>query len=141
MSRREHFDAGHGNPDHMLSKREQAEITGRALGGHIWDAMEEMMGGPGSFRQSVVTDAWSDAHAGWQGHDVRANPDDDDYPVFHHDMGNGYEARYPLGGPYIDIHPQGSDQALDALHVSSEDRNPEGVLRRIQDFDPEDYGL
>jgi hypothetical protein len=127
------------HPDQFgLSSREQAEISGKAMGGHIWDGMEQMMGGPGSFRQSYVTDAWADAHANWQGHNIVAS--NDDYPEVRHDMGNGFEARYAIGGPYVNIHPTGSDQAIDALHVGDEeDRTPGKVMNRIRDFDPNDY--
>lgn len=121
-----------------ISKREQAEITGRALGGHIWDSMENLFGGPGAVRQGVVTSAWSDAHKDWQGQDVRANENDDDYPVFHHREGN-WEGRYPLGGPYVDIHRHGSESgAVEALHLQDEERNPDGVKNRIRSWVAED---
>jgi hypothetical protein len=136
-------DTGHdprrkvGREDFGLSEREQSEITGKAMGGHIFDAVEDMMGGAGSVRQSYLTEAWSNAHQHFQGHDVR--PSDDEFPTMHHDLGNGFEARYPVGGPYIDIHPSGSDGAIEALHVAPEDRmNPEAIKQRAKDFDHTD---
>lgn len=118
-----------------LTSDDEAGIAGRALGGHIWDSMEQMIGGPGSFRASVVTDAWSDTHKAWQGQDVRADADDDDYPVFHHKVGE-FTAKYPIGGPYVTMHRGG--QAVEALHMQEEDRHPEGVKRRAEDWHRED---
>lgn len=120
-----------------ISDREASEMIGRAMGGAIFDAVENVMGGPGSVRQSYVTDAWANAHANWQGHNIVAS--DDDYPEVRHDIGNGFEARYVIGGPYVNIH-QG-DSTVEALHLHEEDRTPEGFKSRIADFDPRDYGL
>lgn len=119
-----------------ISQREQSEMVGNALGGHIWDAVENMAGGPGSMRASVVTDAWSKAHAHFQGEDVRADADDDDYPVMHHRVGQ-WSGRYPVGGPYVTMHRDG--QPLEALHMQPEDRhNPSAIKSRVKSWVDED---
>lgn len=152
MSRRDHFDAGHGNPEHsldnILSQREQSKIAGEALGGHIWDSMENALGGSGAFRQGVVTDAWGDAFniknaPGGKDLDIRADPDDDDYPVVHisgSGKSDGLSFRYPVGGPYMDVHHQG--EAVDTIHMGDDKKerhNPEYIKRRAAEYEPWDY--
>lgn len=107
-------------------------MAGRALGGHIWDSMEEALGGPGSFRQSVVTDAWADTHKGWQGHDVRADAEDDDYPVAHIKGTGQWSGKYPIGGPYLTVHRGG--EPVEALHMDKEDRHPDAVNQRLHNW-------
>ena len=98
MSRRDHFDAGHGNPEHsldsILSKREQDKIAGEALGGHLWDAMEEMMGGPGSYKASINLAATGHAHEKFHGEDIKF--DEEDYPVLHHQVTPSVHIEYPI---------------------------------------------
>lgn len=120
-----------------LSRNERAEINGRAIGGHIFDAMEEAMGGPGSFRASYVADAWANAHKHWQGHDVRADPDDDDYPVVYIPGKGGWHGRYPIGGQYVDMYHEGSGP-YDVVNINKEDRtNPKYITERIHEFSDE----
>jgi hypothetical protein len=121
-----------------ISKQELSEMKGRAIGGHIWDSMEEAMGGPGSFRQSFVTEAWSNAHANFQGEDVRSDSDDDDYPVFHHQSDTGLRFKYPIGGPYMDVYDGDSDTPFDTLHMGDdkEERlNPNYIKQRATAFE------
>jgi len=98
MSRRDHFDAGHGNPDHSLegimSKQEQDKIAGEALGGHLWDAMENMMGGPGSYKASIGLAATGHAHDKFQGENIKF--DEEDYPVLHHQVTPSVHIEYPI---------------------------------------------
>lgn len=123
----------------VLSEREQAEISGRALGGHIFSGLEDILGGEGAIRQSFLTEAWADAHRHYQGEDVRPNPDDDDYPTLHVPLERGLHARYPVGGPYVTIYH--GDEPVEALHVNEEDRlKPRAVKDRARGFDPTDYG-
>lgn len=120
-----------------LSANERAEIHGKALGGHLFDSMEESMGGPGSFRASHVMNAWADAHKHWAGHDVKPDPDDDDYPVVHIPGKGGWHGRYPVGGPYVDMYHEGSGP-YDVIHVDKSDRtNPKYITERIHDFSDE----
>jgi hypothetical protein len=114
-----------------LTPQEQSEITGKAVGGHIFDQIEGLFGGEGSFRQAHVTEAWADAHANFQGHNVVA--DEEDFPIFKHKHESGWDAHYPIGGPYITMY-QG-DQPVEALHVDKEDRkNPNEIIRRVQSW-------
>jgi hypothetical protein len=98
MSRRDHFDAGHGNPEHSLegimSKQEQDKIAGEALGGHLWDSMEEMMGGPGSYKASIGLAATGHAHDKFQGENIKF--DEEDYPVLHHQVTPSVHVEYPI---------------------------------------------
>ena len=120
-----------------LSANDRAEIHGRAIGGHIFDSLENTMGGPGSFRASYVADAWANAHKHWQGHDVRADEDDDDYPVVHLPGERGWHGRYPVGGQYVDMYHGGSGPH-DVIHVDKEDRtNPAYIKSRISEFSKE----
>jgi hypothetical protein len=126
---RDHFD--NGSSELGLSAREQAEITGKALGGHMWEGFTRLFGGEEGLRQDYVNDAWSDAHAHYQGHDIR--PSEDDYPEMHHDLGDGVTARYPIGGSNITFYQDG--EPLEAAHVESEDRlNPDAVKQRAESF-------
>lgn len=150
--RRGSFDEGHGNErftlDNIMSEREQARIAGEAIAGHIWDSMEAAMGGTGSFRQGVVTDAWADAmelrnSPGGKNLDIRADPDDDDYPVVHI-QGSGPRAhltfRHPIGGLYMDVYHQG--EAVDTIHMGddkAERRNPRFIRQRAEEYEPWDY--
>ncbi len=128
------------NPDQFgLSPQEQSEIRGRALGGHLFDQMENIMGGAGSLRQSHVTEAWADAHEHFQGHNVVADETNDDYPVLKHKHASGWEAHYPIGGPYITMYRD--DSPVEALHISKEDRlNPNEILGRVQSWVDESSG-
>lgn len=152
MSRRDHFDAGHGNPehslDHILSQREQAEISGRALGGHLWDALENALGGPGAFRQGVVTDAWGDAFSlknspGGEDLDIRPDADNDDYPVVHlsgSGKSEGLTFQHPIGGPYMDVYHRG--EPVDTIHMGDDKKdrhNPAFIKQQAAEYEPWDY--
>lgn len=112
-----------------LSSDDESRIAGAAMGGHIWDQMESVMGGPGALRQAYVTEAWADAHKGWQGHQF---DEDQEYPTVKLPGSGGWEGRYTVGGPYLEVHRGG--QPVEALHMDSEDRHPEGVKRRLNDW-------
>lgn len=112
-----------------LSSHEESEISGKALGGHIWDQMEQVMGGPGAMRQAYVTEAWGDAHKDWQGHEFDDNAE---YPVAKIPGSDGWEGKYTVGGPYLEVHKGG--QAVEALHMDKEDRHPAAVRDRLHSW-------
>lgn len=112
-----------------LSQDDESRIAGAALGGHIWDQMESVMGGPGALRQAYVTEAWADAHKDWQGHQF---DEEQEYPTVKVPGTGGWEGRYTVGGPYLEVHRGG--QPVEALHMDSEDRHPEGVKRRLSEW-------
>jgi hypothetical protein len=130
----------------MLSQNEQAEVTGKAIAGHIWDSMEEILGGPGSIRAGIVADAWADAHAHFQGEDVRANPENDDSPFVVIPIGDNAHGRTSIGSPNMDVfHNHDPEYAIDTMYIDKEDRlNPAAIKRRaagwLKDVGP-DYGL
>jgi hypothetical protein len=159
MSRREHFDAGHNNPDHSLdgimSKREQDRIAGEALGGHIWDAMEEMMGGPGSYRASINLQATSHAHEKFPAGNIEF--DEEDYPVFRHQVTPDIHIEYPVpheASTHSEADPdknyfyatayktnaRGQKAPLDALYIPGPVRhNPDYIKQSAQEWVDETY--
>jgi len=126
----------------MLSQNEQAEVTGKAIAGHIWDSMGDLIGD----RQDVVNNAWSTAHESFQGEDVRADPETDDYPFVVIPMGSNAHGRHRVGSPNMDVfHNDDPEHAIETMHIDKEDRrNPKAIKRRaagwLRDFGP-DYGL
>lgn len=124
-----------------LSQREQAEISGKALGGHIFSQIENALTGEeGGFRQAFVNDAWEDAANHWSGHDIREDSDDDGYPYVHFQNPAipAIHGRYPINGQYLDIHYHGNP--VETLHIDKEDRkNPAEVSRRFNEWISEDF--
>jgi hypothetical protein len=158
MARRDHFDAGHGNPEHSLegimSKREQDRIAGEALGGHLWDSMEEMMGGPGSYKASLNLAATGHAHENFRGEDIRF--DEEDYPYLHHQVTPSVHVEYPIPheasksateedkdyfyATAYKTNARGQKAALDALYIPGEARhNPRYIKESAQEWVDETY--
>lgn len=152
MSRRGAFDEGHGNErftiDNIMSEQEQSRTRGEIVAERLWGSVEDLMGGPGSFRQSVVTDAWADAmniknSPGGKDLDIQADPDDDDYPVVHI-QGSGPREhltfRHPVGGPYMDVYYQG--EPVDTIHMGDDKaarHNPRFIRQQAEEYEPFDY--
>lgn len=156
MARRDHFDAGHGNPEHSLenimSKREQSEIAGRAIGEHLWNTVEDMMGGPGSFKASINLGASAMAHKHFQGENVKF--DEEDYPYVHHQLTPDVHVKYPIPhyeheGPedksyfYADVikrNKRGENVAMDVLYIPGEARhNPKYLKAASEEWYKEAY--
>jgi hypothetical protein len=132
-----------------MSEQEQRQIEGRALGKHIFEGVEEaMFGYAGGMKDRVVNQGWESVESNWYaehraGH-VTADPDDDDYPVYRHDLGDGYHATYPIDGVYATIHyGSGSRGGLDVVNFSADDdadeeasmirrRDPDHVRSKIE---------
>ena len=159
MSRRDHVDAGHGNPDHSLegimSKQEQNEMAGRALGGALWDAMENAMGGPGSYRASINLGATKFAHENFPAGTIEF--DEDDYPNFRHQVTPDIHIEYPIpheGTTHSEADPdnnyfyatayktdaRGRKAPLDALYIPGPVRhNPDYIKESAQEWVDETY--
>ena len=112
-----------------MSKDEESKIAGRALGANIFDSMEEAaFGYKGGYRDNVVTDAWQDVNTHWSDDHAAGNirprenaeqhEDADEYPIYHHDLGDGYSAQYPIGSMYATIYKD--DAPLDAVNMSTQ---------------------
>lgn len=125
---------------------ERAKVRGEQLGQQIFGAVEDLLGGAGSFRQSHVTEAWSDAHSVWgDTHKVHADPADDDYPFVKitDPRVAGVHGRYPVNGVYMDLYSGDDESPFDTLHIDKEDRqNPKAVQERFSNWaeeNPEPY--
>ena len=117
-----------------MSEREQAEISGKALAGHIFDTVEGAAMGEGrSFRDAFTAEAWNDTATHFPGADVRET--EDGYPEVHMTHPGGTKSSYKPGGPYLNIHgPDGNH--VDALHINEEDRfNPTAIQNRGDDHE------
>ena len=159
MGRRDHFDAGHNNPDHsmegILSQREQSRIMGEAYGAHLWDSMEEMMGGPGSYKASLRLGAVGHAHDKFQGEDIRF--DEEDYPYMHHQVTPDIHVEYPIPHESSKHTPEDTDKEyfyatayktnargqkapLDALYIPGLVRhNPDYIKASAKEWVDETY--
>ena len=138
-----------------MSKQEQDRISGEALGGHLWDAMEEMMGGPGSYKASINLAATGHAHDKFQGENIKF--DEEDYPVLHHQVTPSVHIEYPIphepsthseDNPDKDYfyatayktNASGQKAALDALYIPGEARhNPRYIKESAQEWVDETY--
>jgi hypothetical protein len=110
MSRSHEFGEGVG-----LSRREQDEIQGRAIGSHIWDSMERAFG---DYATAVRSDAYDRMReSGYGTDDIKM--DSDEGPYVEHRSGP-YRARWH-GGTYADIHHSSEPgHAIDTMHVGHE---------------------
>jgi hypothetical protein len=138
-----------------MSKREQDRIAGEAIGGHIWDSMEEMMGGPGSYRASLRLAATGHAHSKFPGEDIRF--DAEDYPYFHHQVTPSVHVEYPIPHESSKHTPADTDKEyfyatayktnargqkapLDALYIPGLVRhNPDYIKASAQEWVDETY--
>ena len=138
-----------------MSKQEQDKIAGEALGGHLWDAMENMMGGPGSYKASINLAATGHAHDKFQGENIKF--DEEDYPVLHHQVTPSVHIEYPIphepsthseDNPDKDYfyatayktNARGQKAALDALYIPGEARhNPRYIKESAQEWVDETY--
>jgi len=135
-NRREHFDAGHGNPRltvrNIVPQREESKIRGEMIGESLWNAMESMMGGPGSYKSSLRLAATAHAHDKFPGEDIRF--DEEDYPYLHVQVTPDIHAEYSIPHEsskptdedtdkeyfYADMYKtnrRGQKAALDALYI------------------------
>ena len=85
--------------DFGISKREQSEMVGRAMGEHIWDKMEDIFA-PGGFKLQQQQHTISEFEKRFPNHPIKIEEDDD--PYVSHKVGD-WDGRY-YNGPYIDLH-------------------------------------
>lgn len=135
-----------------MSQREQNEIAGRALGEHMWNAMEEMMGGPGSYRASVNLAATEHAHKHFPAGKIEF--DEEDYPVFRHQVTPDIHIEYPVphepakgadDNEYFyatayKTNARGKKAPLDALYIPGPARhNPDYIAESAKEWVDETY--
>lgn len=158
MSRRDHFDAGHGNErftlDNIMSEREQSRIKGQMLGESLWNAMEEAMGGPGSFKAAANLASTNMAHQHFSGENLHFS--EDDGPRFRHNVNNDIFVNYRIPGEpaegageheyfYADMYkrdPRGGNRGapLDVLNIPGPMRhNPEYIKAAAKEWHDETY--
>jgi len=112
--------------DFGLSKREQAEISGKALAEHIWEQMENILA-PEGFALQRKQHTITELEQRFPDHKIMVDEDDDE-PYVSHKIGP-WEARY-YNGPYIDIHHQ-RHGCLDCIHVGYDGPDNEGKLHKL----------
>jgi len=83
--------------DFGISKREQNEIAGRAMGEHIWDKLEDIFGPIGL--QNKLHSV-GELEKRFPNHPIQIEDEDD--PYVSHKVGD-WEGRY-FNGPYIELH-------------------------------------
>lgn len=96
-----------------ISEREESEMAGRALGGHIWDGFAEIFGGEDAMRrdfQSSLYDKLSEG--GWDPEAIHINTEDESNPGSPYgrvDHPSGYHARTYGGQAYNVYGPDGNE--------------------------------
>jgi|TARA_Y100000296_G_scaffold28472_2_gene33138 hypothetical protein len=132
-----------------LSSEDESKMAGDALGAHLWEGMEQaMFGYVGGYRDHKVRAAWETVGDHWfdehQAGNVRPrrsieeDPDDpDEYPTFHHDLGGGYRAEFPIDGVYATIfhgdNPLEVVNFTDAAYIQGPDNQEEDKRRAMED--------
>lgn len=122
MSRNESFGEGFG-----VSRQEESEMAGRALGAHLWDQIMTPFGGEGGYRTAVHSEAYDRMRqSGYDVEKIQINNDGDGESFVEHQSGP-YRARW-FGGTYADIH-HASDPgtAIDTLNVGHEAHPDKGT--------------
>lgn len=92
MGRNENFGESFG-----LSRQEQNEITGHAMGAHLWQGVNNILGDYGTHVRSA---AYDELRGRFPNHEVHL--DEDSSPYVEHKQGP-WSARYH-GGTYVHIH-------------------------------------
>jgi len=111
--------------DFGISKREQSEMVGRAMGEHIWDQMEDILA-PGGFRLQQQQHTISEFEKRFPNHPIKIEEDDD--PYVSHKVGD-WEGRY-YNGPYIDMHHK-KYGVQDCIHVGYDGDESKGNLHKL----------
>lgn len=113
--RNQHFTEAIG-----LSRHEQAEIQGRAMGAHLWDGLMSHWGGESGFKNAIHSESYDRIRqSGYGPEHIKMDPEDDGAPYVEHKSGP-YRARW-YGGTYADIHHVSSPgEAIDTLNVGHE---------------------
>ena len=122
MSRNQNFGEGGG-----LSRQEQSEIQGRALGAHIWDKVMEPFGGESGFKNAIHSETYDRIRqSGYGAEHIKMDRADDHAPYVEHSSGP-YRARW-YGGTYADIHHVSDPgTAIDTLNVGHEAHPDKGT--------------
>ena len=115
MSRNQNFGEAIG-----LSRHEQSEIQGRALGAHMWGKLMEPFGGESGFKNAIHSETYDRIRqSGYGAEHIKMDAGDDHAPYVEHRSGP-YRARW-YGGTYADIHHVSDPEtAIDTLNVGHE---------------------
>ena len=109
--------------DFGISKREQSEMAGRAIGEHIWDKMEDIFG-PMKLQHQLHT--VGELAKRFPDHIIQV--DESDEPYVSHKVGD-WEGRY-FDGPYIEMHHV-KHGPMEVIDVGREGDPSEGKDRKI----------
>lgn len=122
-----------------ISRDEQAQIHGKALGGHLWDGMMKTWGGESGFRNAIRSESYDRIReSGYGAEHIKFDPEDHDAPYVEHKSGP-YRARW-FGGTYADIHHRTQpDEAIDTLNVGHEAHPDKGsdIQSSLEDWHKE----
>jgi hypothetical protein len=132
-----------------LSSEDESKMAGEAIAANLFEGFEKIFFGyEGGMRDRVVNDAWESVEGHWSAEhqagnvrprrSVEEDPDDpDEYPIFHHDLGGGYRAEFPIDGIYATIYH--GDNALEAVdftdagYIGGPDNQEEDKRRAMED--------
>ena len=109
--------------DFGISKREQSEMAGRAIGEHIWDKMEDIFG-PMKLQHQLHT--VGELAKRFPDHIIQV--DESDEPYVSHKVGD-WEGRY-FDGPYSEMHHV-KHGPMELIDVGREGDPSEGKDRKI----------
>ena len=109
--------------DFGISKREQSEMVGRAMGEHIWDKMEDIFG-PIGLQSKLHT--VTELEQRFPNHQIKIDEDDD--PYVSHKVGD-WEGRY-FNGAYINMHHKKYGEQ-DGIHVGHDGDENKGNLHKL----------
>lgn len=132
MSRNANFGESFG-----MSRQEQAQIQGQALGAHIWDKMMEHWGGESGFKNAIHSESYDRIReSGYGPEHIKFDHEKDDGAPFVEHRSGPYRARW-YGGTYADVHHTSDpDSAIEALNVGHEAHPDKGtdIQQRLEEW-------
>jgi hypothetical protein len=136
MDRGKSFGEGFG-----VSRQEESDMSGRALGAHMWDQIMTPFGGERGYRTAVHSDAYDRMRqSGYDAEHIKMGDEDDGGSYVEHQSGP-YRARW-FGGTYADIHHVSDPgSAIDTLNVGHDAHPDKGTdLQKSLDSWHEEVG-
>ena len=109
-----------------ISKREQAEMTGRAMGAHIFEGVANIFGGEEGMRRNMQSAAYDKLaeHFGTEGvHGEIMISKSSGSPYYQVRHPSGYTARN-YGGGTLNIHDPGGEEVDVVSRTSADSSNP-----------------
>jgi hypothetical protein len=136
MGRGDNFGEGFG-----VSRQEEVEMSGRALGAHVWDQIMTPFGGEGGYRKAVQSEAYDRMReSGYGAEHIKIDNDGEGSAYVEHQSGP-YRARW-FGGTYADIHHVSDPgAAIDTLNIGHQAHPDKGTeLQKSLDSWHEEVG-